>query len=65
MKFARELEGMKRHVSIHASGIVLANGPLTDYVPLFKDKSGRVATQFEFKTVDKRCAIIIIVILFS
>ena len=52
MKFARELEGMKRHVSIHASGIVLANGPLTDYVPLFKDKSGRVATQFEFKTVE-------------
>ena len=52
MKFADELEGMKRHVSIHASGIVLANGPLTDYVPLFKDKSGRIATQFEFKTIE-------------
>ena len=52
MKFAHELEGMKRHVSIHASGIVLANGPLTNYVPLFKDKNGRVATQFEFKTVE-------------
>ena len=52
MEFAQELEGMKRHVSIHASGIVLANGPLTDYVPLFKDKSGRIATQFEFKTIE-------------
>ena len=52
MEFARSLEGIKRHVSIHASGIVLANGPLTDYVPLFKDKHGRIATQFELKTLE-------------
>ena len=38
MDIAKSIEGMKRHVSIHACGVVLSNGPLTDYVPLFKDK---------------------------
>lgn len=49
---SRAVEGMKRHVSCHASAIVVSNGPLTDYVPLFKDKHDQVATQFEGKTVE-------------
>ena len=49
---SRAVEGMKRHVSCHASAIVVSNGPLTDYVPLFKDKNDQVATQFEGKTVE-------------
>ena len=53
MHYATSLEGIKRHVSIHASGIVLANGALTDYVPLFKDKNDRIATQFELQTLAK------------
>ena len=52
MEVAKSIEGMKRHVSIHACGIVLANGPLTDYVPLFKDKNDRVATQYNLKTLE-------------
>jgi DNA polymerase-3 subunit alpha len=52
MAVAKSIEGMKRHVSIHACGIVLANGPLTDYVPLFKDKNDRVATQYNLKTLE-------------
>ena len=52
IKYAEKLEGIKRHVSIHASGIVLSNGALTNYVPLFKakdkkDGSDRIATQFD------------------
>ena len=31
---------------------MLANGPLTDYVPLFKDKHNQIATQFVWKTVE-------------
>ena len=43
---------MKRHVSCHASAIVVSNGPLTNYVPLFKDKNDQIATQFDGKTVE-------------
>ena len=49
---SQAVEGMKRHVSCHASAIVVSNGPLTDYVPLFKDRHDQVATQFEGKTVE-------------
>ena len=49
---AQKVEGMKRHVSCHASAIVVSNGPLTDYVPLFKDRNDQIATQFEGKSVE-------------
>lgn len=52
MDLSKAAEGMKRHVSCHASAIVVSNGPLTNYVPLFKDKHDQVATQFEGKTVE-------------
>ena len=52
MDLSRAVEGMKRHVSCHASAIVISNGPLTNYVPLFKDKNDQVATQFEGKIVE-------------
>ena len=52
MDLSQAVEGMKRHVSCHASAIVVSNGPLTDYVPLFKDKHDQVASQFEGKTVE-------------
>ena len=52
MDLSQAVEGMKRHVSCHASAIVVSNGPLTNYVPLFKDKHDQVATQFEGKTVE-------------
>ena len=49
---SKAVEGMKRHVSCHASAIVVSNGPLTDYVPLFKDRNDQVATQFDGKIVE-------------
>ena len=52
MDLSKTVEGMKRHVSCHASAIVVSNGPLTNYVPLFKDKNDQVASQFEGKTVE-------------
>ncbi len=52
MDLSKAVEGTKRHVSCHASAIVVSNGPLTDYVPLFKDKHDQVASQFEGKTVE-------------
>ena len=52
IEMSKAVEGMKRHVSCHASAIVVSDGPLTNYVPLFKDKHDQVATQFEGKTVE-------------
>ncbi len=52
MNLSKAVEGMKRHVSCHASAIVISNGPLTNYVPLFKDKNDQIATQFDGKTVE-------------
>ena len=52
MNLSKAVEGMKRHVSCHASAIVISNGPLANYVPLFKDKHDQVASQFEGKTVE-------------
>ena len=51
MELSKAIEGMKRHISTHASGIVISKGPLTDYVPLFMYKGDRIATQFEGKTI--------------
>ena len=52
IEISKAVEGMKRHVSCHASAIVISNGSLANYVPLFKDRHGQVATQFEGKTVE-------------
>ncbi len=52
MDLSKAVEGMKRHVSCHASAYVIANGPLTDFAPLFKDKNDQVATQYGGKTVE-------------
>ena len=52
IEMSKAVEGMKRHVSTHTSAIVVSDGPLTNYVPLFKDRHDQVATQFEGKTVE-------------
>ncbi len=44
---AQKLEGLRRHASTHAAGIVIGREPLTHYVPLYRDpKTGSVATQY-------------------
>ena len=52
MDLSKSVEGMKRHVSCHASAIVVSTGPLTNFAPSFKDRHDQVATQFEGKTVE-------------
>ncbi len=34
VQYASSIEGMARHLSVHAAGVVIAPGPLTDYVPV-------------------------------
>ena len=51
IEISRAIEGMKHHVFTHASAIAIANGPLTGYVPLFKDRKGQIAAQFGSKDI--------------
>ena len=50
---ALALEGLYRHASIHAAGIVISNKPLVEYMPLFRGKDGEVVTSFDMKNVEK------------
>jgi DNA polymerase III subunit alpha len=50
---AQKLEGLTRHASTHAAGIVIADRPLSDLVPLYRDpKSLMPVTQFNMKWVE-------------
>lgn len=49
---ARKLEGSARHTGIHAAGVVIAPGPLDEYVPVHVDKDGTKATQFDMATLE-------------
>ncbi len=49
---ARKLEGVARHASIHAAGVVIADKPLTEYVPLQRETNGeKIVTQYDMYTV--------------
>ncbi|HTT78641.1 MAG TPA: DNA polymerase III subunit alpha [Stellaceae bacterium] len=53
MTIALKLEGLYRHASTHAAGIVIADRPLCDLVPLYRDpRSDLPATQFNMKWVE-------------
>ncbi len=52
MSHAKVLEGMHRHASIHAAGVVIAPGDLTDYVPLYRSSTGDVTSQYDMKGLD-------------
>ncbi|UCG63520.1 MAG: DNA polymerase III subunit alpha [Deltaproteobacteria bacterium] len=51
LRISRSLEGLTRHASTHASGIVISDRPLVEYLPLFKGPNGEVMTQFTMDQV--------------
>jgi DNA polymerase-3 subunit alpha len=53
IKICRVLEGLPRHASTHAAGVVIADKPLVDYMPLYRGKKGEVVTQYDMKIVEK------------
>src|SRR5690606_17312946 len=51
---ARRLEGMTRHASVHAAGVVIAPRPLTEFVPLYRSpKDEGVVTQWAMKEIER------------
>jgi DNA polymerase-3 subunit alpha len=49
----KRLEGMSRHASVHAAGVVIAPGPITDYAPLYKGARDEITTQWNMKEVER------------
>jgi DNA polymerase-3 subunit alpha len=52
IEISRALEGLYRHASTHAAGVVIGDRPLVEYLPLYKGKKGEVVTQFDMKKVE-------------
>jgi DNA polymerase III subunit alpha len=51
---AQKLEGLYRHASTHAAGVVIGDRPLVDLVPLYRDaRSEMLVTQFNMKWVEQ------------
>jgi DNA polymerase-3 subunit alpha len=50
---AKAIEGLARHASTHAAGVVISAGPLMDYTPLIKLGEGEINTQFEMGWIEK------------
>src|SRR5260221_10369579 len=52
LDLAKKLEGVARHASVHAAGVVIADKPLTEYTPLQKETNGeKIVTQYDMYTV--------------
>ncbi|MFQ6615719.1 MAG: DNA polymerase III subunit alpha [Fidelibacterota bacterium] len=52
VEFSKVLEGMNRHASTHAAGVVIAPGELTDYIPLYKSPQGDITSQYDMKGLE-------------
>jgi DNA polymerase-3 subunit alpha len=50
---AQRLEGLSRHASTHAAGVVISPRPLTDIVPLYKTNRDEIITQYDMKALDR------------
>lgn len=53
LDYASKMEGLARHCSQHAAGVVITPGPLTDYVPVRKIGDGQIVTQYAMEPVEK------------
>ena len=51
---AQQLEGLPRHASTHAAGVVIGDRPLDELVPLYRDpRADMPVTQFNMKDVEQ------------
>ncbi len=53
MSVAKRLEGMTRHASVHAAGVVITPKPLTEFVPLYKSAKDEITTQWAMKEIER------------
>ncbi|WP_277138410.1 DNA polymerase III subunit alpha [Anaerotruncus massiliensis (ex Togo et al. 2019)] len=53
LDMARKIEGMPRHASTHAAGVVITRDPVDSYVPLYKAEETMPVTQFTMTTLEE------------
>ncbi len=53
LTLAQSLEGLPRHASTHAAGVVISNRPLVEVVPLYRGQGDEIMTQYAMKDVEK------------
>jgi DNA polymerase-3 subunit alpha len=53
VEVARRLEGLARHASMHAAGVVISPRPLTDLVPLYKSGKDEIMTMYPMSDIEK------------
>ena len=53
MAVALRLEGLSRHASTHAAGVVISPQPLTDLVPIYKTSRDEITTQYDMNGLER------------
>jgi DNA polymerase-3 subunit alpha len=54
MEIAGALEGLSRHASVHAGGVIISDHrPLTDHIPVYVDKKGMYISQYDMKRIER------------
>nr|MCR5100486.1 DNA polymerase III subunit alpha [Butyrivibrio sp.] len=53
INICKQLEGLPRHTSIHAAGVVICQKPAEDLVPLSRSAEGNITTQFTMTTIEE------------
>ncbi len=53
VEVALRLEGLARHASTHAAGVVISSQPLMEIVPLYKSSKDEVTTQYDMNALDR------------
>jgi DNA polymerase III subunit alpha len=53
MKVAQRLEGLSRHASTHAAGVVISPQPLTELVPVYKTNRDEITTQYDMTALER------------
>ncbi|HHO55508.1 MAG TPA: DNA polymerase III subunit alpha, partial [Trueperaceae bacterium] len=52
MDVAMALEGLTRHASMHAAGVIIAKNPITDLAPVFKRGDGPIVCQYDMSSIE-------------
>ncbi|MBX7232282.1 MAG: DNA polymerase III subunit alpha [Bdellovibrionales bacterium] len=53
MDLAQKIEGLVRHAGIHAAGVIIADGNILDWAPLYRGSEGEVVVQYDMKHAEK------------
>src|SRR5215831_2813427 len=53
IEVAKRLEGLARHASTHAAGVVISPKPITEFVPLYKSNKDEITTMYPMTDVEK------------